>query len=98
MLTLTVRATTTDKEIEAIPYLDMRQEATERRDDARAVIAEQGDQTVLEYHDINGIGVLFSPAFEYAVVGDGHNMIIETWHCASPERAARAWSAAVKEL
>ena len=96
MLILTITATTTDDELQAIPYLDMRQEATERRDDALAVINEQGDQVVLEYYHIDGVDVLFSPAFSYALVnepssGVGNSLVIETWQCESPDHAARVW-------
>ena len=96
MLILTITATTTDDELASIPYLDMRQEATERRDDALAVISKQGDQTVLEYHNIDGVDVLYSPAFAYAMVnedtpGVGNSLVIETWQCESPEHAARVW-------
>lgn len=96
MLTLTIRATTTDNELASISYLDMRQEAAERRDDALAVINEQGDQVVLEYHHIDGVDVLYSPAFSYAMVneqssGIGDSLVIETWQCESPEHAARVW-------
>ena len=96
MLILTITATTTDDELQAIPYLDMRQEASERRGDALAVINEQGDQVVLEYHSIDGVDVLYSPAFAYAMVnekssGVGNSLVIETWQCKSPDHAARVW-------
>jgi len=96
MLILTITATTTDDDLQAIPYLDMRQEATERRDDALAVINEQGNQTVLEYHHIDGVDVLYSPVFAYATVnelssGIGNSLVIEAWQCESPEHAARVW-------
>ncbi len=95
--TFTIRATTTDAEIEnSIPYMDMRQEATERRDDAAAVLEEQGDQIVLELHDVGGVDVLYSPVFSYALVnqksqGIGDSLLIESGECDSPEHAARVW-------
>lgn len=94
---LTIRASTTTEEIEAaIPYLDMRKEAIERRDDAAAVLAEQGDQEVLELHHIDGVDVLFSPAFAYALVnersnGIGDSLLIGNDECKSPEYAVSAW-------
>jgi hypothetical protein len=96
MLIFAIRATTTDDDLQSIPYLDMRQESTERRDDALAIINEQGDQVVLEYHNIDGVDVLFSPAFGYAMVneqssGVGNSLVIETWQCESPEHAVRVW-------
>lgn len=96
-LILTIKASTTTDEIEAaIPYVDMRKEAVERRDDAAAVLAEQGDQSVLEYHDVDGVDVLYSPAFSYAYVnqnttGTGDSLLIENGTAESPEFAARAW-------
>ena len=96
-ITLTIRATTTTEAIEAaIPYVDMRKEAIERRDDAAAVQAEQGDQVVLELHDIDGVDVLFSPAFAYALVnerttGIGDSLLIGNDECKSPEHAACVW-------
>ena len=95
--TLTIRASTTTEEIEAaIPYLDMRKEAIERRDDAAAVLTEQGDQEVLELHRIDGVDVLFSPAFAYALVnertgGIGDSLLIGADECKSPEYAASVW-------
>jgi hypothetical protein len=94
---LTIRATTTSDEIEsAIPYLDMRKEAIERRDDAAAVLAEQGDQDVLELHHIDGVDVLFSPAFAYALVnertgGIGDSLLIGAHECNGPEHAVSVW-------
>lgn len=97
-LTLTIRATTTDEQIEAaIPYLDMRREAIERRDDAAAVIPEQGDQDVLELHEIDGVDVLYSPAYGYALVnqrsaGIGNSLLVDNGKADSAEHAARAWT------
>jgi hypothetical protein len=95
---LTIKASTTTDEIEsAIPYLDMRQEAIERRDDALAVLAEQGDNTVLELHDEgDDISVLYSPTFDYAYVnqkspGIGNSLLIESGEAGSPEHAASVW-------
>lgn len=66
---LTIRATTTDQEIEnALPFLDMRQHAIERRNDAAAVLPEQGDETVLEVEEFEGTTVMYSPIFSYAYV------------------------------
>jgi len=99
MKTLTIRATTTDSEIKsAISYLDMRREAIERRDDA-AVLAEQGDQVVLELHSIDGVDVLYSPIFGYALVnaastGIGDSLLISNGDCESPEAAAECMRAA----
>ena len=98
MLTLEIKATTTTEAIEtAIPYLDMRTEAIERRDDAAAVIQEQGDQIVLELHDINGVDVLYSPVFSYAFVnqkspGVGNSLIINSGDADSAEHAAEQWN------
>lgn len=94
---LTITATTTDDEINnAIPYLDMRQEAIERRDDAAAVLEEQGDQMVLEYCQVEGVDVLYSPDFGYALVnertaGAGDSLLIGNGKCAGPYHAARVW-------
>ena len=94
---LTITATTTNEQIEsAIPFLDMRKEAIERRNDAAAVLAEQGDQTVLELHDIEGVMVLFSPVFGYAIVneqssGIGESLLIDNEEAESPEHAAARW-------
>lgn len=102
MLTLTITATTSTDAIEAaIPFLDMRREAIERRDDAAAVLPEQGDQTVLELHEIDGVTVLHSPAFEYAYVneagpGVGDSLLIENWECPTPDHAARVWRGEVE--
>lgn len=95
---LTIKASTTDAEIEsAIPYIDMRSEAIGRRDDAAAVLEEQGDVTVLEYHSIDGVDVLYSPAFGYAYVnamspGVGDSMLIDNDEADSPDHAARQWT------
>ena len=99
MLTLTISATTTTKQIEAaIPFLDMRTEAMERRDDAAAVLAEQGDQAVLELHEIDGVTVLYSPVFGYAYVneqshGVGNSLLINNGEADSPDHAAQQWRA-----
>ena len=95
-ITMTIRATTTDAELELIPYLDMRAEAAERRDDAAAVLSEQGDQVVLELHNIDGVDVLYSPEFAYSFVnkrtsGVGDSLLIGAGECDSPEHAARVW-------
>jgi len=69
MKILTIKASTTDEEIAAeITHEDMRQEAIERRDDAAAVMDTQGDQEVLELHRIDGVDVLYSPVFGYALI------------------------------
>lgn len=97
MLTLTITATTTTEAIEAaIPFLDMREHAIERRDDAAAVVAEQGDQVVAELHEIDGVTVLWSPVFEYAYVneqtpGVGNSLLIGNGECPSAEHAVRVW-------
>ena len=96
-MTIYITATTTDDEIyEAIPYLDMCQEAIERRDDAAAVLEEQGNQTVLEYSQADGVDVLYSPDFGYALVnertaGVGDSLLIGNGECTGPEQAARVW-------
>ena len=95
--TIAIRATTTDAEIAAaIPYADMRVEARDRRDDAAAVLAEQGDQIVLELHDIDGVDVLYSPAYSYAMVnerspGGGDSLMIANSECDAPEMAVLIW-------
>lgn len=94
---LTIKASTTTEEIEAaIPFADMRREAIERRDDAAAVLAEQGDQVVAELHEIDGVTVLYSPVFGYAYVnemtsGVGDSLVIDSGEADSPEHAARVW-------
>ncbi len=97
MLKLAIAATTTTEAIEqAIPFLDMREHAIELRDMAAAVIDEQGDQAVLELHDIDGVTVLYSPAFGYAYVnqaspGVGNSLLIGNGEADSPEHAAQQW-------
>lgn len=94
---LTITATTTDDAINnAIRYSDMRAHAIEIRDMAAAVLAEQGDQTVLEYHDVDGIDVLYSPTYGYALInehtpGVGNSLIIDNGEANSAEHAAAAW-------
>ena len=94
MTSLTIRATTLDAELDAIPFLDMRREATERRDDAKAVQSEQGDQIVLEYIEYSdGVAVLYSEAFCYAYVnqtspGVGDSLVINVGDASSVEAAA----------
>lgn len=102
MLTLTITATTSTEAIEAaIPFLDMRAHAIELRDMAAAVIAEQGDQVVAELHEIDGVTVLHSQAFEYAYVneagpGVGDSLLIENWECPTPDHAVRVWRGEVE--
>jgi hypothetical protein len=94
---LTIKASTTTEEIEAaIPFIDMREEALERRDDAAAVIADQGDQAVLEYHNVDGISVLYSPSFGYAYVnqygpGAADSLLVENGDADSAEHAAQIY-------
>lgn len=94
---LDITATTSTEQIEAaIPYADMRKEAIERRDDAAAVLAEQGDQVVLELHSVDGVDVLYSPAFGYALVnavsrGVGDSLVIDNGEANSAEHAAAVW-------
>jgi len=96
--TLTIRATTTDDAIAAaIPFVDMRSHATEVRDMAAAVLAEQGDQEVLTVSEHGDIVVLYSPVFGYAYVnersaGVGDSLIIDNGEADSPEHAARRWA------
>ena len=96
---LTITATTTTEAIEAaIPFLDMRAEAIERRDDAAAVLDDLGELTVLEYHDIDGVAVLYSPTLGYAMVnefsaGVGNSLVIDNGEADSPEHAAAKWRA-----
>lgn len=98
--TLTIRATTTTEDIEeAIRYSDMRREARERRDDAAAVLAEQGDQAVFEMHHIDGVDVLFSLVYGYALVnewstGVGDSLLIGNGECDSPGYAVSVWRGA----
>lgn len=97
MLTLTITATTSNEAIEqAIPFLDMREHAAEMRDMAAAVIEEQGDQAVLELHDIDGVTVLYSQIFGYAYVNQvsprvGSSLLIDNGEADSPEHAAQQW-------
>lgn len=94
---LTVKASTTNEALEsAIPFLDMREHAQEARDTAAAVIEEQGDQDVLEYHDIGGVSVLISPVFGYAYVnelsaGVGNSLVLENGEADDAEHAASVW-------
>lgn len=95
-LITTITATTSDEELDGIRFLDMRQEARERRDDAAAVIDEQGDQEVLELHEIDGVTVLYSPTFGYALVNEysndvGDSLVIDNGEAESPSAAAQAW-------
>lgn len=90
---LDITATTDTASIEAaIPYLDMRAAALEARDMAAAVIPEQGDQVVLELHEVDDdILVLYSPTFGYAYVnrvGVGDSLLIDNGEALSPEDAA----------
>ena len=97
MLTLTITATTTTEDIEAaISFLDMRDHAIEQRDMAAAVIEEQGDQNVLELHEIDGVTVLYSSTFGYAYVnerspGVGNSLLIDNGKADSAEHAAQQW-------
>lgn len=97
-VSITISASTTDAEIEcAIDYCDMSKEAKERRDDAAAVMAEQGDQVVLEYVEFaDGVAVLYSPEFGYAYVnqaspGVGNSMLVESGKADSADHAAHIW-------
>lgn len=98
MLTLEIKATTTTDEIEgAIQFIDMREHAIEQRDYAAAVLDEQGDETVLELHELGDVIVLFSPIFGYAYVnerthGVGNSLLIENGQADSPEDAAEQWT------
>lgn len=61
-----------------------------------AVLAEQGDQAVLELHEVDGVTVLYSPVFGYAYVneagpGVGDSLVIDSGEADSPEHAARVW-------
>jgi hypothetical protein len=97
-LVLTIDASTTDEAIyDAMPYVDMRHHAIERRDDAAAVETDNPVGTVLELHDIDGVDVLWSPAFGYAYVnqrspGVGNSLQIDNGGAWSPESAASQWS------
>ncbi len=98
--TFTICASTTDTDIEAaIPFCEMRREAIERRDDAAAVIDEQGDQAVLDLYEINGVTVLWSEAYCYGVVnetgpGVGDCMYVSEDQdgVVSPVQAAAYWT------
>ena len=97
MKIITIKASTATSEIEAaIPFLDMRAHAIEMRDMAYQVMAEQGDQDVLELHEIDGVTVLFSPVWGYAYVnesspGVGNSLEICNGEADSPEAAAARW-------
>lgn len=99
MLQLAITATTTTEAIEqAISFLDMREHAIDQRDTAAAVLAEQGDQEVLQLHEIDGVSVLYSPTFGYAYVneqspGVGNSLLIDNGEADSPEHAAAQWRA-----
>lgn len=103
MLTLTITPATATEAIEAaIPFLDMRGHAFEQRNMAAAVREEQGDQAVLELHDIDGVAVLYSPVFGYAYVnemstGVGNSLLIGNGEADSPEHAAQEWLNAAAE-
>jgi hypothetical protein len=96
-LTLKIDATTTDDAIEAaIPYLDMRSHAIERRDDALAVENDHQVGTVLELHDVGGVDVLWSPTYGYALVnersgGIGSSLVLDNGTAGTPEGAALCW-------
>ena len=96
-LTLKIDATTTNDAIEAaMPYLDMRSHAIERRDDALAVDDEHPVGTVLELHDVGGIDVLWSPTHGYAVInersgGIGNSLVLDNGTALTPEGAALCW-------
>lgn len=96
-ITMTIKASTSTEVIEAaVPFLDMRAHAIELRDMAAAVIAEQGDQVVAEIHEIDGVTVLHSPAFECAYVnevgpGAGNSLLIENWACPTADHAVQVW-------
>lgn len=96
MITLTIRASTTDSKLDAIPYIDMRAHAREQRDMAAAVQEQQGDQEMLEYHQFDDANVLYSPTFGYAYVngstpGTGDSLLIENGMADSAEHAASIW-------
>lgn len=99
MQVFSITATTPTEAIEsAIPFLDMRAHAIEVRDMASAVLAEQGDQEVLQLHDVGGVSVLYSPTFGYAYVneqsgGVGDSLIIGSGDADSAEHAAQQWTA-----
>lgn len=103
MLKLTITAATSNETLEQeIPFIDMREHAAEMRDMAAAVTEEQGDQVVLELHDIDGVTVLYSPAFSYAYVnemsvGVGNSLLIGNGEADSPEHAAQQWAENVAE-
>lgn len=98
MLKLHITASTTVEEIEAaIPFVDMRKEAIERRDDAKGL--EDSDEVVLELHEFGDVLVLFSPVFGYALVnektsGTGDSLLIDNGQADSAEHAAQQWIAA----
>lgn len=97
MKLLTVTATTTDDEInDTTPYLDTRKEAFEHRSDGEMMC---DDSYNLEYHEINGVNVLYSPAFGFALVNDmspgvGDSLLLEAGECTGPEDAVskRPWA------
>ena len=95
----TIRATTTNDAIEAaVPFVDMRLHAIEMRDMAAAVLAEQGDQEVLHVHEIDGVTVLWSEQWAYAMVnqrspGAGDSVTYGNDRFSSPEEAAAAYVA-----
>jgi hypothetical protein len=101
MKTLDINATTTDAEIEAaIPFLDMRAFATERRDDAKAPYEAGGAlDTVLTLHEIDGVTVLWDAEWACGYVnemnpGVGDSLVIENDGAESPEDAAAQWKIA----
>jgi hypothetical protein len=97
-----VTAQTTDAELERIPYLDMRDHATQLRDWAANTETSDGvlliapDHTVATYcTDVDGWAVLFEPAFGVATVnrasvGVGNSVIVEdVWSVAEAVTKAR---------
>lgn len=95
---LEITALTSDEEImDAIPFLDMREFALCRRNDAKAPY-EAGDdlESVLELHEIDGITVLWDPIWACCLVneaspGVGDSLILYNGEAMSPEEAAKAW-------
>ncbi|MCS0585341.1 hypothetical protein NX784_27555 [Massilia pinisoli] len=76
----------------------MRDHARECRDDASAIVKDEGDCTLLKYHDADGVNVLYSPEFGYAYVnekspGVGNSLFLEIDEVTSVEQAAEMWNA-----
>lgn len=95
ILILSINASTTDDAIEdAIPYVDMRVQAIDTRDVARAF--GPTDTILVEYYEVDGVNVLFWPTEGGALVnehtsGTGDSLWLDNRDARSVDQAVRAW-------